>query len=65
MKHDWPSGCTYWLPGDYDVKQASKAALNPAPNLYIAGESISLNQTWMEGALESAEILLKKISHTT
>ena len=32
MKHDWPSGCTYWLPGDYDVKQASKAALNPAPN---------------------------------
>lgn len=64
MKHDWPSGCTYWLPGDYDVKQASKAALNPAPNLYVAGESISLNQTWMEGALESAEILLKKISHT-
>lgn len=63
MKHDWPSGCTYWLPGDYDVKQASKAALNPAPNLYIAGESISLNQTWMEGALESAETLLKHLKY--
>jgi 2-polyprenyl-6-methoxyphenol hydroxylase-like FAD-dependent oxidoreductase len=65
MKHDWPSGCTYWLPGNYDVKKASKAAMNPSPNLYIAGESISLTQTWIEGALESAETLLKKLRHST
>ena len=61
-KHEWPSGCTYWLPGKYDVKQASKLAMNPSPNLYVAGESISLTQTWMEGALESAETLIKLLS---
>jgi hypothetical protein len=38
--------------------------MNPAPNLYIAGESINLTQTWMEDALESAEILLKKLNYT-
>jgi monoamine oxidase len=56
-KHEWPNGCTYWLPGNYDPKEASKIAHNPEPNLYLTGESVSLNQTWMEGALESAEYL--------
>jgi monoamine oxidase len=57
-KHVWPSGCTYWLPGDYDPVKASRAAHNPAEDVYVVGESISLNQAWMEGALESAETLL-------
>ena len=56
-KHDWTNGCTYWLPGDYDVNTASKIAHNPEPNLYLTGESISTNQTWLEGALESVEYL--------
>ena len=56
-KHEWPNGCTYWLPGDYSPEKASKIAHNPEPNLYLTGESVSLNQTWMEGALESAEYL--------
>ena len=56
-KHEWPNGCTYWLPGDYNPKEASKIAHNPEPNLYLTGESVSLNQTGMEGALESAEYL--------
>ena len=56
-KHEWPNGCTYWLPGDYSPEEASKIAHNPEPNLYLTGESVSLNQTWMEGALESAEYL--------
>jgi len=57
QKHEWPSGCTYWLPGDYSPEEASKIAHNPEPNLYLTGESVSLTQTWMEGALESAEYL--------
>ena len=61
-KHDWPSGCTYWLPGDYDVNAASIAAHNPAPGVYVVGESISTEQTWMEGALQSAETLLTLLS---
>ena len=58
-KHDWLAGCTYWLPGDYDIHEASLAAHNPAPNVYVCGESVSENQAWIEGALESVETLKK------
>ena len=59
--HPWNSGCSYWLPGVYDVEKASIEAHTPFPgkNVYICGESFSLRQTWMEGALEHAESLLK------
>ena len=57
QKHVWNEGCTYWLPGDYDVVATSMAAHNPAKNVFICGESISLQQTWMEGALQSADTL--------
>ena len=56
-KHDWIAGCTYWLPGDYDVSTASQMAHNPSPNVYVCGESVSQNQAWLEGALESVEML--------
>jgi len=61
--HPWKSGCTYWLPGDYDVKEASVAAHIPIPgkNVYICGESFSTRQAWMEGALEHAESLFKNV----
>jgi protoporphyrinogen oxidase len=58
-KHDWPSGCTYWVPGDYDVETASRDAHNPSNNLYVCGESVSTEQAWIEGALQSAETLMK------
>jgi len=59
-KHDWTQGCSYWVPtGEpYDVKAASRAAHTPAPHVYVVGESVSLQQTWIEGALASAEYLL-------
>ena len=57
QKHDWKEGCTYWLPGNYDVQSTSNKSHNPSPNLYICGEAISTNQAWMEGGLESAETL--------
>jgi hypothetical protein len=59
QKHYWSGGCTYWLPGDYDISSAIQTAMNPAPNLYVVGESISKQQAWIEGALESAETLLR------
>jgi len=62
-KHDWTQGCSYWSPvpsmGSYDIKAASKAAHNPSPHVYVVGESVSTQQTWIEGALESAETLLR------
>jgi hypothetical protein len=61
--HPWDSGCTYWLPGDYDVEKASRDSLQPfgdsLPNVYVCGESFSLRQAWMEGALENTRDLLR------
>lgn len=58
--HPWTSGCTYWLPGAYDPEKESKKSLKPFSdmNLYVCGESFSLRQAWMEGALEQADMLL-------
>jgi hypothetical protein len=62
--HPWTHGCTYWLPGSYDVDKLSESALQPFPStmpeLYCCGESFSTRQAWMEGALEHADLLLKK-----
>ncbi len=58
--HPWTSGCTYWLPGNYDPYEESKKSLKPFSdvNLYCCGESFSTRQAWMEGALEQADLLL-------
>ena len=62
--HPWYEGCTYWLPGLYNPNEESEAIMNPMPkrfeHLYVCGESYSLRQAWMEGALEHAESMLKK-----
>jgi len=60
--HDWRQGCTYWTPGAYDVEKESRYSLHPMPNaipgLFMCGESFSLRQAWVEGALEQADALL-------
>jgi len=60
--HAWRDGATYWLPGKYDPKEVSRKALTPfpekMPGLHICGESFSLRQAWMEGALEHATALV-------
>jgi glycine/D-amino acid oxidase-like deaminating enzyme len=57
--HPWDSGCTYWLPGSYDPAEESKKACHPLPNVWLCGESWSMKQAWVEGALEHAETLLR------
>ena len=57
--YPWPSGCTYWLPGSYDPAQMIRESLQLGDNLYACGESLSLKQAWMEGALDSADDLLR------
>ena len=62
-KHYWGGGCTYWLPGDYDVEAEAAHALNPQPGVYVCGESISArHQAWVEGALETSEDLLCRLA---
>lgn len=63
--HPWFEGCTYWLPGTYDPKKLSEEAFQPfpetMPGLHCCGESFSLRQAWMEGALEHADALLQTL----
>lgn len=57
--HPWDAGASYWVPGNYDPAAVQKKSLQPFPNLYICGESFSLRQAWIEGALENTEELLR------
>jgi monoamine oxidase len=61
-QHSWGDGCTYWLPGEYDVKVESKKSLQPLPNtmpnLFMCGESFAVHQCWIESALKQADKLL-------
>jgi monoamine oxidase len=58
--YEWSEGCTYWRPGDYDPATVANQLSNPAPNVYVCGESLSVgHQAWMEGALTTASTLLE------
>ena len=60
----WADGCTYWTPGSYDPAKESVDIMRPfpvrLPDVYVCGESYSMKQAWMEGALEHAEAMLQK-----
>lgn len=66
--HPWTEGVTYWLPGTYSPEVETLEALHPFPqkhpDLYVCNESFCLRQGWMEGSVEHAELLLKKLSAT-
>ena len=59
-RYPWAQGCSYWLPGDYDVEEQSHASLQPSPRipLFLAGESFAVKQCWMESALDQADHLV-------
>lgn len=63
--HKWKEAVTYWLPGGYDPAEASRAACRPLPaelpNVFVCGESYSLRQCWVEGALEHAAMMLEDL----
>jgi hypothetical protein len=66
--YEWDQGCSYWLPGSYNVVMASKNALQPFSDLqhfHLVGESFSLRQAWMEGALDHAAALWDVIQGKT
>lgn len=62
-QHPWYDGCTYWLPGDYNVEEESNKSLYPRPksmpNLFMCGESFAVKQCWVESALVQADKLLE------
>jgi len=62
-QHPWHDGCTYWLPGDYNVEEESNKSLHPRPksmpNLFMCGESFAVKQCWVESALVQADKLVE------
>ena len=61
-QHPWYDGCTYWLPGNYNVEDESRKSLHPLPsqmpNLFMCGESFAVHQCWMESAIDQADELM-------
>jgi hypothetical protein len=60
--YPWYDGCSYWLPGSYNPKIESENSHIINDNLFQCGESWSLRQAWIEGALEHSHSLLKNKS---
>ena len=56
----WECGVGYWKKGTDSEKVADFVA-NPMRNVFICGEIYSLDQSWVEGALETSERVLRKI----
>ena len=59
----WISGAGYWKKG-YDRKIIMPQmieALGHHKNLYICGENYSSHQAWVEGALETSDMVLDSI----
>ena len=62
--HYWASGAGYWLPGEIpkltDIIQPVTGI-----GLYLAGEQLSNHQAWVEGCLETADMVLAKLKGST
>ena len=60
----WKHGCSYWLPGLYDVREESRRIMQPIPlahpNIFVCGESYAINQAWVESALSHADDMLQR-----
>lgn len=63
--YPWPQGVSYWRPGTYDPYVESRRAIRPfpkeRPGWFVCGESFSVHQCWIEGALEHAASTLGHI----
>ena len=56
----WDCGVAYWKK-DIDSEKEANYIVNPSKDLYICGENYSLDQSWVEGALESCDRCLEKL----
>ena len=59
--YPWHDGCSYWCPGSYDPEVMCRTALRVSKHVSACGESLSMRQAWIEGALESATELLTQL----
>jgi len=66
--HPWNPGASYWLPGHYNPETISTTSIHPLPvalpNVWVCGESWSLCQTWVQGAIEQSQLCFRKLKKT-
>ena len=62
----WNMGAAYWLPG-YNREEIMPKLVKPFvdESLYICGENYSSHQAWMEGSLETSDLVLNRILKTS
>lgn len=59
--HYWTVGAHHWKP-KCDSDKISSTMINPIDSVYICGESFSQKQAWVEGALETSEVVIKTMN---
>jgi len=57
--HYWDEGIHYYLPSVDDRKKWIIKNMNPEEGIYICGEMLAIKQGWMEGAVQSADMLFE------
>lgn len=64
--HYWEAAFHQWLPAFGVPADEARVVVNQArvPRVYIAGEALSTQQAWMEGALETAELVLQSLERS-
>lgn len=62
----WDMGAGYWRPG-FSRQEIMPKIIKPLSNeeIYICGENYSSHQAWVEGALETVDMVLAKITNST
>ena len=54
----WLKSLPIWKP-KFNYKKISKQMINPYKNVFVAGDTFSLDQKWIEGALSTSEQVIK------
>lgn len=60
-KYYWKNAIHFWKP-NFNEQQLSKDICNIRKNMYIGGESFSLNQGWAEGAIQTSITIARLIN---
>ena len=63
--HYWNSGAAYWRTGVESSKMIPKIIepFGKDEPLYICGENFSNHQAWMEGALQTSELVVNELDN--
>lgn len=59
LHHYWDEGIHYYKPSTYDRHAWIIKNMHPEDNVYVCGEMLTIKQGWMEGAVQSVDMLFE------